>query len=128
MNMEFTLAPYTRVSIRSYLEHESPEQLATALAKAVPPNVPSQTVLRWANGVLFAATNFLPTDSVSKEYLAGHLLWDHVDFAIMPEFRDVIQLPEKPLFTIGVIDLSKHSLFGPFADWIRNNLTRKSQK
>jgi hypothetical protein len=126
--MEFNHEPYNKVTIRSYLQYDNPEHLISTIAAGSPSSVPTQAVLRWANGVLFVVAPFQPSESVAKEYLAGHLLWDHLDFTLMPEFRNVVHLTDKPLLAISVIDLSNHPIYGPFADWIKENLATRAQR
>jgi hypothetical protein len=123
--MEIAFEPYRKLSFRSYLEYKSPEDLARNIALTVPPDVPARTNLRWSNGVLFSIAPFQPSDSLAKEYLAGHVLYDHIDFAVMQKYQKEIKLPEKPLVVINVQDLSEHPLFGHLGEWIKKNLAKK---
>lgn len=124
--MDFVHSPYSKVSVRSYLQYETPESLIATIAVGATPSIPGQVILRWANGVLFAIAAFQPSDALTKENIAGHLLWDHVDFALMPEFASEIHLSDKPMLAINIINLSKHPTFGPFADWIKTSVAAKS--
>jgi hypothetical protein len=124
--MEFVHSPYSKVSLRSYLQYETPESLIATIAVGATPSIPAQVVLRWSNGVLFTIAGFQPGDTLTKENIAGHLLWDHVDFTLMPKFASEIHISDKPLLTINIIDLSKHPIFGPFAEWIKTNAAAKS--
>src|SRR6266566_588321 len=117
--MEISFEPYKKLSFRSYLEHNSPEDLARSVATAVPAGVPASTTLRWSNDVLFSAIAFQATDSVTKEYVAGHVLYDHIDFAVMPKYQKEIKIPEKPMVVLNVQNLSEHPLFGSLGDWIK---------
>ena len=123
--MEISFEPYNKISFKSYLEHDSPEDLARIVALTVPVGVPAHSTFRWANGVLFSVAAFQATDSITKEYLAGHLLWDHIDFALMPTYEKEIKLPDKPLVTLNVLNLSEHPLFGAVGKWIKENLAKK---
>ena len=120
--MEVAFEPYRKLSFRSYMEYESPEALANVVAMPVPPGVPAPITLHWANGIVFRGAAYQPTDSIVKEYVSGHLLWDHVDFAPMPQYVKEIKAPDKPLVTVNILDVSKHTVFGPVAQWIRANL------
>jgi hypothetical protein len=123
--MEIAHEPYKKISFRSYLEYDTPEKLAGTIAMNAPANVPAHITLRWANGVVFSVIGFQPNDSMTKENIAGHLMWDHIDFAIMPEYRSEIRLPDKPLVTFGVLDLSGHPLFELLCEWIKEHLAKK---
>jgi hypothetical protein len=110
------------------MQHENPEQLVSTIVAGSPSRVPVQVVLRWANGVLFMLAPFQPSEVVAKEFLSGHLLWDHLDFAIMSDFQRAIRIAERPLLQIDIIDLSDHPIYGPFANWIKNNLVVKATR
>lgn len=122
--MEMAFEPYKKVSFKSYLQYDNPEEMVNTLTISIPPGVPAQYILKWANGILFQFATFKPADSLIKEYIAGHLLWDHIDFAPMPQYTPEIQVPSKPMVAITVIDLSHHSLFVSVTEWIRENLLK----
>jgi len=123
--MEIGFDPYKKLSFKSYIQYDTPEVFVKILTVAVPQGVPAQTTLHWSNGVLFRFANFQPTDSIVKEYVAGHLLWDHLEFAPMPQYAKQIKLPDNPLVTINVLNVSNHTLFGPLGKWICENLMKK---
>ena len=123
--MEISVEPYKKLSFRTYLEYSSPEDLARTLVMSIPPGVPASTTLRWSNGVLLAIASFQPTDSITKENIAGHMLYDHIDFALMPNYQKEIKVPEKEMVVLNVLDLSEHPLFGYLGQWIKQNLSKK---
>lgn len=126
--MEFAFEPYQKVTIRSYAQYESPEDFVSTIFITTPEGVQSRTSLNWAHGILFRFFPFAPTESMSKEYVEGHLWWDHLEFAPMPTYRREIQVPGKPLSLVGVIDVSRHALLGPFAQWASRNLLTSSPR
>lgn len=123
--MEIGFDPYKKLSFRSYIQYDTPEIFAKTLTVAVPQGVPVQTTMYWSDGVLFRVVNLPSTDTVVKEYVAGHLPLDHLEFAYMPKYAKQIQLPDNPMVMISVIDVSNHTLFGPLGKWIRENLIKK---
>jgi hypothetical protein len=125
--LEVSFEPYEKVSFKSCQQYESPEEMIKRLVATVPAGVPAQSSLRWANGVLFSFANFQASDSLVKEFIAGHLLWDHVDFAPMAKYVPEIPVKDKPMVQINVVDVSTHSLFEPFTRWIRDNLLAKTK-
>jgi len=76
-------------------------------------------VLYWANGVLFRHFPYAQTDSITKEYLAGHLPIDHLEFAPMPQFINEIRSGNAVL---TVVNVSNHSTLSALATWVSNNL------
>ena len=126
--MQIAHEPYKKLSFRSYLEYDTPEELLDTMLMSVPPDLTARVALRWANGVLLAVGQFQQSDIVSKEFMEGHLIWDHIDFALMPQYRRTLVLAERPLIVINVLDLSQHSIYAPLAEWLKENLSTKSVK
>lgn len=120
--MEVSFEPYKKISFRSHLLYETPEAFARAITVGVPLGSPGQGTLFWANGVLFRYFAYPPSESVAKEYVNGNLIWDHIEIAPMPSYTTEIHPPDKPMITIGILNVSSHSLFGPFTAWVRDNL------
>jgi hypothetical protein len=123
--MEVAFEPYKKVAFQSYLMYESSEAFANVIGLARPPGVAAQTRLFWANGVLFRFFSHQPSEALSKEILNGHLIWDHVEFAPMPEYKNVLKVVERPLVMINVLNVSDHVIFGPVSKWIYDNLIKK---
>jgi len=81
--------------------------------------------LFWANGVLFRFFNHPPSEALATEMVNGHLIWDHVEFAPMQEYTNQLQVAERPLVRINVLNVSNHVVFEPLTKWIRDNLIKK---
>lgn len=75
----------------------------------------------WANGIIFKHSPFALSDSVTKEYLAGNLPLDHIEYAPMPEFKNELRIDD---VVITAIDVSKHTLFSELTKWIKESLER----
>jgi len=50
--------------------------------------------LSWAEGVVFRFSRLAPTDEVFKELLQGKVHWNVVEWALMPQYKEVIPLEE----------------------------------
>ena len=122
MCMEVAFEPYKKLSFQSYLRYENAEAFANAIVLANPPGIPFQTRLFWANGILFRFFSHPPTEAVVKEQISGHIIWDHIEFASLPEFRSELKVAERPLGIVTVLDVTPHIVFGPLTAWIRDNL------
>lgn len=46
--------------------------------------------LRWAEGVIFRFAGMPPKDEVVREQLEGKIHWSLVEWALMPEYKNVI--------------------------------------
>ena len=125
--MEIAFEPYKKLSFQSYMMYESAENFANVIALSHPPGVPGITRMFWANGVLFRFFNHSPSEEKAKQFHNGHVAWDHVEFAPMPEYQRVLQVNERPLVTINILDVSNHTLFDPASKWILNNLITGSK-
>jgi hypothetical protein len=50
--------------------------------------------LRWAEGVIFRFSAMPPTDEVIREQLQGKIHWSIVEWALMPEYKNVILIQD----------------------------------
>jgi hypothetical protein len=50
--------------------------------------------LRWAEGVIFRFSAMPPTDEVIREQLQGKIHWSVVEWALMPEYQNVILIKD----------------------------------
>jgi hypothetical protein len=50
--------------------------------------------LQWAEGVVFRFMAMPPTDDVVKEQLEGKIHWSVVEWALMPECKDVVLIKD----------------------------------
>jgi hypothetical protein len=123
--VEVAFEPYEKVTFQSYLAYESAEAYVNVIGLANPPGVPFQARLFWANGVLFRFFNHAPTEALAKETIAGHLIFDHIEFAPMPEYKTELKVTDRPLGIMNVLDVSNHVVFDPLTAWIRKNLIKK---
>jgi len=72
--------------------------------------------LLWANGVVFEHNNMMPTKDVVEAQFGGTVHWVSLQFAFMPEYKNLIMMDNIPL-RIGNVDRNK--LFFEMADWLK---------
>lgn len=119
---EFAVEPYKKVTVRSYMRYESAEAYARALTQNMMRGMGGRMGnFFWANGILFKHSPYAQSDSVTKQYLEGHLPIDHLEYAPMPEFRNEIRVED---FVVTVINVSEHTLFRDLTRWITETLER----
>jgi hypothetical protein len=124
--MQVVLKPYEKITVRSYLKHESPEALVDAITLSLVRGQGGRIGgLLWAHGILFRHYPYANSEALAKEYLKAHLPIDHVEFAHMPEFRGEIRTGE---FVLTVLDVSNHLTLATLAKWIANNLVNKKPR
>ncbi|MDE1816725.1 MAG: hypothetical protein KGI11_09230 [Thaumarchaeota archaeon] len=120
---QFAVEPYKQVTIRSYMKYESAEAFAKAATHALSKGMGGRLGnFFWANGVIFKHSPYAQTDSVTKQYLEGMLTLDHIEYALMSEFRNEIRVED---FVLTVLDVSKHTLFRELTKWIKGTLEKK---
>lgn len=120
--MEIAYEPYKKVSFNTHLKYENPQAFLDVISVANPPDVPFQLKFYWANGILFRVFNHPPSEELAKKILDGHMILDHIEFAPMPQFVNMLDIPNRPLGKINIINVTNHVLFEPLAAWIRDNL------
>ena len=75
--------------------------------------------LLWAEGLLFRHVPYISTDSISKEYLKGHLPLDNIDFTRMAEFKEEIYYKQ---YTITVLNVTNNFVLSRIAKWVLENI------
>jgi hypothetical protein len=124
--MKVSFEPYEEVSFKSHLFYKSAEKFAQVIASASPEGVHTQVRLFWANGIMFRFFNYRPSETLSKELLERRLPFDHIEFAPMPTYRPRLRVDERPLVNIFILDVTGHTIFDPFTEWLQNNLLKAS--
>lgn len=122
--MQVAFEPYNKITFQSYLKFESAQKFADVIGLVNPPGVPAQGKLYWANGVIFRFYNHTPSEAVSREWLNGHVVFDHIEFASMPTYTNELKIAIRPLITIFVLDVTKHVVFDPLTAYIKENLLK----
>lgn len=118
--MDIKFEPYKRLTIRNYAKFTTVEDFTDKLTLSLPRDTGGRHgALLWAHGVLFRHAPFFPTESMTKEYIEGHLLMDNLEFAPMPDFREEIFTRQ---YTIPVMDVTNNKVLGELAGWIHDNL------
>jgi hypothetical protein len=90
--VKVTFRPWEEVIIHEEIVY-SLEDLIKLNSIGVQPGGLAQP-LRWAEGVIFRFTGMPPTDEVVREQLQGKIHWSAVEWALMPEYKNVILIQE----------------------------------
>lgn len=123
--MEIKFSPWKKLEVRSYMLYGTVDEFVNMITSSVPAGIPGTVTVPWADGILFRHTPLASqSEAMAREYLRGSLVWDHVDFAVMPKYVSEIRPAGKGLLTISVVDVSTHTLFGQFAKWAKGVRSR----
>ena len=114
--------PRKEIIIHEYTKYESPEDLINASAKGAPPGS-VVSIHRWVDGVLLFFTGFPKNDIIIQELLNGKVHWDHVNFALMPEYKEQFMTETGVTLIIG--NVSKNPSFKAVAEFIKEQLEKK---
>lgn len=119
MKVEYN--PWKKLEIKTYLLFKSVDEFADFVAAPAPLGMGGMTNVLWANGVVFRHTPLnAGTNPVAEEIMRGGVLWDTVEFAIMPKRAQELRSKSKASFTISTVDVSGNALFAAFAKWAKD--------
>lgn len=76
--------------------------------------------LLWTGGIAFSKSTMHETQDVIKEKLEGVAHWSSVEWAQMPEFRDVI-VAEETKVKVPIIDVSSHPIYKAVSKWLKEH-------
>ena len=82
--------------------------------------------LSWAEGVVFRYSRIAPTDEVFKELLQGKIHWNVVEWALMPQYKQVIPL-EDINAKIPVINVSTTTILCEVAKALKEKAQRDTE-
>jgi hypothetical protein len=122
----FELEPYKKIVVRSTMKYDSPEAFAQSLTIGIPRGTMGRVGnLFWANGIVFRHFPYAPTDSVSKQNLQGNLYLDHIEYTLLPTYRNEIKLGD---ISISLINVSNHTTFSGLTKWILQKIEKQKIK
>ena len=82
--------------------------------------------LSWAEGVVFRFSRMAPTDEIFRELLQGKVHWNVVEWALMPQYKQVIPLEEINA-KIPVINVSTTTILCEVAKALKEKAQRETE-
>ena len=76
--------------------------------------------LLWVGGIVFSSSTMLETKDVIKEKLEGAVHWSSVEWALMPEFKEVIIIKETNV-KVPIINVSAHPIYKTVSEWLKKH-------
>ncbi len=114
--IKITYEPFKEVVIKEYIRFKKIEDLIYIFAQLRAGGAPVS--LNWANGVVFVHSPLSPdTDELMEEFLKGKIYWTNVSYAIMPEYKAVLETREK--IPVPVIRVDSSPIMRQVAEWIK---------
>lgn len=115
-DVNFSYEPFKEIVIMESMRFKTPDELARFLNVAAGGK---PTGVYWTNGVAFFYSMASNTEAVTKLLIEQRkVYWAFVGYALMPDFRPIIETKEKIM--VPVIDMSSSSLFQQAAKWLKD--------
>jgi hypothetical protein len=118
--MKITYEPFEEVIVKEYTRYENLQNLLYIFAQFRASGQPVS--LNWAKGVVFTHAALPPsTDQLMEEFLKGRFYIVNANFALMPEYKQVIHYttPEGQQIPIPVVNASDSKTLCEIAEWLK---------
>ncbi len=116
--VKVSFKPWEEVIIHESIQY-SLDNLITIRSLGVPTGQIGGRLL-WAEGVAFNHAGMAPTREVAKEKLEGRIHWSSVEWALMPEFKPFIEIPQTKV-RIPILDISSNEILSEVARWLKKS-------
>jgi hypothetical protein len=115
-SIKITYDPFKEIIIKEYTRFENIEDLIYIFAQFRAAGAP--VALNWAGGIVFVH-NALPPDNdqLIEEFLKGKVYCANVSFAVLPQYRQVLETKEK--MQVPVINASSNTILRQVAEWLK---------
>jgi len=114
--IKISYEPLKEVIIKEYTRFENIEDLIYIFAQMRVAGAP--VALNWANGIVFVYSPLpLDTDQLAEEFLEGKVYWANVSFAVMPQYKPVLETKEK--MQVPVINASPNVIIRQATEWLK---------
>jgi hypothetical protein len=90
--VKVTFTPSEELIIHESIHHSLPDLIKLCSVGVQPGALGGP--LSWAEGVVFRFSRMAPTDEVVRELLQGKVHWNVVEWALMPQYKQVILIEE----------------------------------
>jgi len=114
--VEVVYQPWKKIVIHEIVKYAL-DDLVKLQSLGVEPGGLADALL-WAGGIVFSSSTMLETKDVIKEKLEGVVHWSSVEWAKMPEFKEVIVIKETNV-KVPIIDVSAHPIYKTISRWLR---------
>lgn len=114
--LEVKFSPFKEIVVMQRTVFSSPDHIARFASILAGGKTPG---LYWADGVVFmyfplpASTEVAARDLIENR----RVYWTFVGYAILPEYRPIIETKEKIM--VPIIDMSSNKMFRKVAHWLK---------
>ncbi|MCK4482270.1 hypothetical protein KAU55_03525 [Candidatus Bathyarchaeota archaeon] len=116
--MEVVYQPWKKIVMHEIVKYAL-DDLVKLQSLGVEPGGLADALL-WAGGIVFSSSTMLETKDVIKEKLEGVVHWSSVEWALMPEYKEVIIIKETNV-KIPIISVSAHPIYTAVSEWLKEH-------
>ncbi|MDH5450980.1 MAG: hypothetical protein OEX77_08810 [Candidatus Bathyarchaeota archaeon] len=117
--MKIKYEPFQEIVVKEYVRYEKLRDLLYIFAQLRASGQP--VPLNWAKGVVFTYSPLPPdTDQLMEDYLKGRFYIINVSFALMPEYKEVLEYnsPQGKI-PVPVVNSSYSRALCELAEWLK---------
>jgi hypothetical protein len=122
--VKVTFAPSEELVIHESIHHSLPDLIKIFSVGVQPGGLAGP--LSWAEGVVFHFSRMAPTDEIFKELLQGKIHWNVVEWALMPQYMQVIPIEEINA-KIPIIDVSTTTILCDVAKALKEQAQKETK-
>jgi hypothetical protein len=111
-------APWKEIIIHEAIEH-SFDEFISIQSVGVPTGGLARPLV-WAEGVVFMKIAMPPSPEMIKENLEGRIHLSAVGWAVMPQYKNIIEIKETKV-RIPVINVSSNAVLTEVAKWLKHS-------
>ena len=116
--VEVVYQPWKKIVIHEIIKYTL-DDLVKLQSLGVEPGGLADALL-WAGGIVFSSSTMFETKDVIKEKLEGVVHWSSVEWALMPEYKEVIIIKETNV-KIPIINVSAHPIYTAVSEWLKEH-------
>ncbi len=94
--VEIKYKPIEQIEVHEIIKQPLDTFIKMKIRPLIPNTLPPD--IRWANGIVFVAAGYPPTEKLVNDQLEGTIHWANVEFAEMKDFQQMLSNKEYPPF------------------------------
>ena len=119
--VKVTFEPWKEVVIHETIKYSLPDMIKLCSLGVQPGGLTNP--LSWAEGIVFRFTAMPMNDEVTRELLQGKVHWNVVEWATMPEYKNVIPIGDINA-KIPIIDVSSTAVLCEIAKALKEKSSK----
>lgn len=122
--VEVVYQPWKKIVIHEVVKYAL-DDLVKLQSLGIEPGGLAEPLL-WADNIVFSRSTMLETEDVIKEKLEGAIHWSSVEWAPMPEFKEVIIIKETNV-KVPILNVSTHPIYKTVSKWLKEQQNVRSE-